>query len=113
MREREAAEDSAPRGSEADEHFSFVFDAGAARDCARRFQPVHEFDRAVVLDEEPRSDLANGGLYAFREAMDRKQELVLLRLDAVVFRRGFAEMKKAPDLPAEFGKIAILIVGEI
>ena len=38
-----------------------------------------------------------------------KQQLMLLRLKAMLFRRGFAEMKELPDLPAELGQVAVLL----
>jgi hypothetical protein len=34
--------------------------------------------------------------------------LMLLRLKAMLFRRGFAEMKELPDLPAELGQVPVL-----
>ena len=40
---------------------------------------------------------------AFRKAMYGKQQLMLLRLNAMLFRRGFAEMKELADLSAELG----------
>jgi hypothetical protein len=42
-----------------------------------------------------------------------QQELVLLRLDAMCFRRRVAEMEKSPDLPSELGWIAILFEGKV
>ena len=45
--------------------------------------------------------------------MYRKQQLMLLGFKAMFFRRGFAEMKELPDLPAEFGQIPILRGGEV
>jgi len=38
---------------------------------------------------------------------------MLLRLDAMFFRRLLAEVKKPPDLPAKLGEIAVLSEGEI
>ena len=49
------------------------------------------------------------GLDALRQAVHGKQQLMLLRLDAVFLCSGFAEMEEPPDLPAELGQIAILV----
>ena len=38
---------------------------------------------------------------------------MLLRLDAVLFGRGFTEMKELPDLPPELSQIAVLIKGKV
>ncbi len=62
-----------------------------------------------MLDEEAPGKLPDSRFCAFRQAMQRKQQLVLLRLDAVLPGGGFAEMEKPPNLPAEFGQIAVLI----
>ena len=77
----------------------------------RLLQPVDQFDRAVMLDEQPGGNLPNGRLDAFGKAVHRQQQLMLLRLDAVFFGGGLAEVEKAPDLPAELGQIAVLIAG--
>jgi hypothetical protein len=42
-----------------------------------------------------------------------EQQLMLLRFKPMLFRRGFAEMKELPDLPAEFGQVPVLLRGEI
>ena len=102
-----------PAGVSRIQHFAFVFRSRYARDGARGFEPVHQFDRAVMLDEKPRCNFADGGLYAVGQALHRKQQLMLLRLDAVFPRGGFAEMKELPDLPPELGEIAILILGKV
>ena len=72
------------------------------------FQPVHEFHRAVVLNEEPSGDLANGGLGILGKSVNRQQELMLLGLDAALSRRRFTEVQELPDLPPKLRQIAIL-----
>jgi hypothetical protein len=45
--------------------------------------------------------------------MHGKQQLMLLRLNAVFLRGSFAEMEEPPDLPAELGQIAILVESQV
>lgn len=66
-----------------------------------------------MLDEQPRRDFANGRLDALGQSLNGKQQLVLLRLDAILFCVGFAEMKEPANLPPEFGQIAVLVVGKV
>jgi len=63
----------------------------------------------VVLNEEARSDLSYGGVNAFRQPLHGEEQLVLLRLQAVLGSGGFAEVKKAADLAAKFGQASILL----
>ena len=48
---------------------------------------------------------------ALWQTVHGKQQLMLLSLNAVFLRRQLAEIEESPDLPAEFGQIAILITG--
>jgi len=113
VRQREFAQGRPARRCEPDPHLAFVYRPRASRDGARRLEPVHEFHGAVVLDEQPGCNFADSWPDAFRQAPDCQQELVLMRLDAVLFRRGLAEMNKLTDLPPEFGQIPVLIVEKI
>jgi len=45
--------------------------------------------------------------------MHGKQQLVLLRLKTMLLGRHLAEMEKPPDLPPEFGQVAILIESQV
>ena len=45
--------------------------------------------------------------------MQRKQQLVLLRLKTVFFCGRLTEVKESPDLPSELGQITVLGAGEI
>jgi hypothetical protein len=75
--------------------------------CRRAFhyavfgQPVNKFHGAVMANQHPRGEFANGGLHAVGQALDGQQELVLLRLDPAGTRLVFAEAQKAADLKAE------------
>ena len=72
-------------------------------------QAVHQFHRAVMLDEQPRGQLSDGGCRAFGKPVQRQQKLMLLRLHPMFFGCRFAEMKELPDPPAEFREIPVLI----
>ena len=113
MRQGETAQNAQPRRSEANPDFALVFQAGSACDGSGGFEAVYELDGAVVLDEKTRGDFADGRLDLGGEAMDGEQQLVLLGLDPVLFRGGFAEVEKLADLAAEFGEIAVLVGGKI
>src|ERR1035437_5460188 len=51
------------------------------------------------------------GLAPSGQAVHGKQQLMLLRLNAVFLRGSFAEIEEPPDLPAELGRIAMRIAG--
>ena len=84
-----------------------------SRDRASLLQAVYQLHRAVMLNEQSRGEFADCRFGAFRQAMYRKQQLMLLRLKAMLFRRGFAEMKELPDLSAELGQVPVLSGREI
>jgi hypothetical protein len=62
----------------------------------------------MMLNEKTRGDLPDGRLHAFRKAMHRQQQLMLLRLNLVLLSGSFAEVQKSSYLLAEFRQIAIL-----
>jgi len=76
--------------------------AGHALDRAVFRQPVHKFHRAVMADEHPRGQFADGGLYAVGQTFDRQEKLVLLWLDSAGARLVFAEPEKPADLKSKF-----------
>ncbi len=107
----QTAKNCASGRCELNPHLALVFLARTSRDSACHFQTVHQFDCAVMLNEEPRRQLTNGWTRAFRQSLHGQQQLVLLRLDAEFFRRRLAEMKELADLPPEFSQIAVLVRG--
>jgi len=96
------------RWCQPDQHFAFVSGTLYPRNGPGRYQPVDQFDRAVMPDEKPGRDFADGGLYALRQAVHSEQQLMLLRLDAVFARGRLAEVKKLADLAPELGEVTIL-----
>jgi hypothetical protein len=113
MREGKRPQSGAASRREPDPDFAFIIGARTPRDRSRALQPVYQLDGAVMLEEKARCDLANGRLDILRKALHGEQELVLLRLDAMLLRGVFAEMEKSPDLAAEFGELAVLLAAEI
>ena len=113
MRQGKFAQDRAPGRRQADPHLALVAGAGVPGDRTAALQTVDEFDRAVMLNEQPRRDFADGRLSLLRQAVHREQQLVLLRLDAVFPGLGFAKVQKPPDLPAKLGQGAILFEREV
>jgi len=75
---------------------------------AVRFEAIDQLDRTVMLQKQTRGNLADGWLQTCRKPVYCQQQLMLLRLDAVLAGGGFAERKELADLPPEFREIAIL-----
>ena len=65
---------------------------------------VNQLDRAVVLEHHARRDIRNRGLQLIRHAAYAQQELVLLRACSGLLSGSIAEIKKAPELKAEFSE---------
>jgi hypothetical protein len=113
VRQCELSKDRAAGRRQLNPDFALVFNAGDSRDGAGGLQAVHQFDSAVMLKEEARGNLPNGRLYTFGKALHGQQQLMLLRLDAMLPGRGFTEMEELPDLAAELGQIVVLAGGKV
>jgi hypothetical protein len=103
MREGQFSEDGTARRRKADPDLAFVLVTRRSGDGSRLLEAITQVHSAVVLDEETRCNFPDGRLHVIRQPVDCKEELVLLRLDSVLFRRQFAEVKEATDLTPEFG----------
>lgn len=90
------------RGRQPDIHLAPVLFRHASRRRSAFAQPVDQLDRAVVPDLQARSQLADGGSHLRRQSLDREQQLVLLRLQAVRARRFLAISQEPADLMTEF-----------
>jgi hypothetical protein len=75
VRQCKPAQDRAASRRKPDPDFALVFGARSSRDCARDLKTVHQFDGAVMLDEESCGNFPNRGLYALGKALDGKQQL--------------------------------------
>lgn len=98
MGQREAAEHARAGTREVNDNLAAVVGAARPSYVAVSCQPVYEFNRAVMLQLEPRSKLADSRLHLGWKAFDSEQNLVLLRLELVAARLLLAEMKIAADL---------------
>ncbi|WRL65860.1 hypothetical protein U6N30_10015 [Blastococcus brunescens] len=77
-----------------------------------RLRPVHELDDAVVAQLQPVRDLADRGPVPAGEALERQQELVLLRREPVPAHDLLAEAQVAPDAEPEAGQRLELALGQ-
>jgi hypothetical protein len=75
---------------------------GAALD-----EPVHQLDRAVMLDLQPPRHFADSRPGIHGEAFQSQQQLMLLWLEAMRSRRFGAELEEAANLVAEFRQRSI------
>ena len=75
-------------------HFALVVPAVRAGHRAPRFEAIDQLHRAVMLEKQPRGNLPDSRLHIFRKPVYRQQQLMLLRLDAMLAGGGFAERKE-------------------
>jgi len=108
VRQCQPVQNSPAGRSQPEQNFTLVFESRNSRDRACGFKTIHQFNGAVVLDKQPGGDLPDGGLYAVGKALNREQQLMLLRLNTMLLCGCFAEVQELPDLPPELGQIAIL-----
>jgi len=113
MREGEIAQNGASGGCEPDPDFALVFGTVHSGDSATCFEPVHQLNCAVMLQEQARGDFADGRFHIFGKPVHGKEQLVLLRLDLAFARDGFADRKELANLAAKFSQIAVLLDGKI
>lgn len=113
MRDRQLPERAASGGRELHQNLTPVHLSWNARNRALVLEPFHQFHSAVMLDKHARREFANGRPHALGQAVDRQQELMLLRLHAVLPGRQFTEMQKPADLAAKFSQIPVLIARQV
>jgi hypothetical protein len=77
---------------------------------AVRFQPIHQFDGAVMLDLQPLREHADGGVFRAGQTFNGEQRLKLLRLDAGSVRRLVAQDLEAPDFVTKIGQRLIVVI---
>ena len=59
---------------------------------------VHKFHRTIVVKAKPSRRISNVDRHALWRSGYLKQKLMLLRVQADLLRRSFAELKKGPQL---------------
>ena len=85
------------RRRQPDAYFALILFSRMSRYRACLLQAVYQFHRAVMLNEQSRGEFPDRRFGVVRKTMYRKQQLMLPGLKAMLFRRGFAEMKEVPD----------------
>jgi hypothetical protein len=79
------------------QNHSTVLRGRRAGDQVLGHQPIEQFHGAMVANLESFRQLSDTNTLPTRIAFDRQQSLMLLRCEASLVRRFFAEMKKAPE----------------
>src|SRR5690242_10474409 len=77
---REFAEKEKSCRSQLDDHSAAVRFILSARHGSQRLEPVYQFHSAVMLQSQPASQFADGGVLSLGEPPNGQQQLVLLRL---------------------------------
>lgn len=75
---------------------------------ARLYQAINEANGTVMLNDQPRREMAHGGRLVGVECLDREERAVLLRGDARGASRLLAEGEKLPDEMTEFRKHLVI-----
>ncbi len=102
MMQRQFSQDPLSFGRQAEQDLSAVIPRTLTMDESAGFQPIHQFDGAVVANLHARSQLANARANSRRHALDRQHQLILAALQARALDDKFAEMEKAADLITKF-----------
>src|SRR5579862_4673435 len=113
VRDRKPPQQRLAAAREPEQDFPAILAGLLAPDGAMLGEPVNQLDGAVMLDLQPLSELTNRRAGAFRQAFDRKQQLVLRRLEPILAGRVGAELQEAANLVAEFRQSAVFPRGEI
>jgi len=108
MGDRQLRQQTFPAPGELDDDLSPVGGVRRAPHEPARLHPIDELDRAVMPELQPLGEPADGGGDAGRHAAQRKQELVLLRLEARLPGRLLAEAEEAPELVPELRQGAVI-----
>lgn len=103
MRKREAFEEAFTARTDSQQDFSGVGTTADALEQSFRFEAAAQFDRAMVADLQTLGESADRSGKSWGQPFQRKQRLMLLRLDAGGAGRILAEIQKAPDFVAESG----------
>jgi hypothetical protein len=88
--------------------FAAVCLAARTTQQALCFQAIRQLDCAVMLNQQPLGQHSDGGQAMRGQALDRKQRLVLLRLDAGGIRLPFTEIQETPNFKAEIRKHLVI-----
>ena len=89
--QREFTQDLLPLRRKLQVHLAAIFVTALAAYKSGSFQPVHQLDRAVVLDLQALGNFRDLGTHMQWQPLKRKKKLVLARLKTCLARRPLAE----------------------
>jgi len=104
MRLREPLQHAPPFTRQTQKGAATVFGIRGSLQQALTLRAIHQLYRAVVLQGEAAGHISDGHVRRPGSARNLQQELMLLRLQSRLQRRGLAEVQKTPQLVAEVGK---------
>ena len=99
--QRELAQYLFALGSQRKQHLAPVLASAVPPHVTARRQPVHQFDRAVVLNLHPLRQFADSRTRSRRQTLQGQHQLVLPRFETGFPGSLFAEVKKTADLIAQ------------
>jgi hypothetical protein len=100
-------------GRDLDQHSSAVLAVVVTLHESARHGPIDELDGAVVLDQQPLGEVADGWrAVSAAEAAQHEQQLMLLWFEAERVRSAFAKGEEAPELEAEASEGSVVEWGE-
>ena len=91
------------------EHLPAVAFRMSSAHKAALYCPVDKLHRAVMLEAEPLCQITNGDWTPLREALDRQEQLVLLRLKSCATRHLLAEAGEPSQIIPELGKCPVFL----
>ncbi len=109
MDEGEVAQNALALGGQADEDLARILGIGQPGDETEGLEPVDQTYGAVVLQQEARRDMADGGRPI--GGLEDEQRLMLLRLDVRGAGGGLTEAQETANLEAEF--LDALVFGQV
>ena len=110
MMKSEFAENLLPFRSECQKNFAPIIPRAGAMDIPSAFEPVHQFDGAVVANLHSVREFADARTNVRRHTLDGQHQLVLAAFQARLLYYLLAEVEKSADLVAELRQR--LVVGQ-
>jgi hypothetical protein len=106
--EREVAQNLLAFCSQGKQHLTPILAGAMTFHVTARGQPVHQFDRAVMLNLQPLREFADPGARSSGQTLHRQHQLVLPRLEAGFPGGLLAEMKETADFVTQLRQRLII-----
>ena len=113
MRGRELVQPGLAVSGQPDPRHPAVLGVAAAFDQPGRCRPVHQFDRAVVTQQQVTGEITDGGLLAAGVALDRDQQLMLGGGETNRAGLGLAPVQEAAQAGAERQQVLEVAAGQL